>query len=298
MPLFTLNDIPELEKCKGFTIGTTNLMIFELKKLSPDCYFNIDTQKLKIPDKSLKNLIKTTDYESKFIHKLLSVFFIIYFYRKKTIKQQKIYENDWSCMFFQGKPIENFIGGNEFLRKKIGRYFQKFLVNLSIIKIVFKDLKDACEMKDAPSPMKDSSNMHKLKEMCEKLKSESEAMEELKKEQAEEKDKIIGKLLEKYNFKFIQNWQNTVNFRIWNNSHSSTLFCLSKFVDIIMNTTIYYESGDIYSGEICKGKRHGSGTLVFEDGSGIYVGDWKDDKRQGNGNQVTQNGKYTGQFAG
>ncbi len=65
---------------------------------------------------------------------------------------------------------------------------------------------------------------------------------------------------------------------------------------MVTTATIYYENGDVYIGEVCRGKRHGTGTLSFEEGSGIYEGDWKDGKRCGTGHQVSKAGKYSGQF--
>ena len=70
MPLFCLNDIDLLNGMKGYTIGTTNLLIFQMEKLKPDAYYDIDKNELKINSKELKSALKNTDYESKLIKKL------------------------------------------------------------------------------------------------------------------------------------------------------------------------------------------------------------------------------------
>jgi len=73
MPLFCLNDIKLLENMKGYTIGTTNLLIFQMEKLKPDARYDIDKNELKIYSKELKLALKATNYETKLIKKILNV---------------------------------------------------------------------------------------------------------------------------------------------------------------------------------------------------------------------------------
>jgi hypothetical protein len=73
MPLFCLNDIKLLDNVKGYTIGTTNLLILQMEKLKPDACYDIDKNELKINSKELKLPLKATNYETKLVKKMLNV---------------------------------------------------------------------------------------------------------------------------------------------------------------------------------------------------------------------------------
>lgn len=73
MPLFCLNDIKVLEMMRGYTIGTTNLLILQMEKLKPDACYDIDKNELRINTKELKPALKPTNYEAKLVKKLTNV---------------------------------------------------------------------------------------------------------------------------------------------------------------------------------------------------------------------------------
>lgn len=57
------------------------------------------------------------------------------------------------------------------------------------------------------------------------------------------------------------------------------------------------ENGNIYTGNLLNGQRHGEGTLFIKDG-GKYEGDWKNNLYDGNGTLVLPNGDiYIGEFS-
>jgi hypothetical protein len=43
-------------------------------------------------------------------------------------------------------------------------------------------------------------------------------------------------------------------------------------------TSLYYENGDEYSGDICNGLRDGEGTLIDSMTGMTYEGEWKNDE--------------------
>ena len=132
---------------------------------------------------------------------------------------------------------------------------------------------------------------------CEKEKKEGiKEAEELAEGAQSKRKHFLHKLLKRYNLDWLILWQSTKNFHIWRHTHSHTLYCLSELVDVVTNCTVHYENGDIYNGEVYKGKRNGTGILAFDNGNGLYEGEWKDDKRYGHGNQSIGNSKYSGQF--
>lgn len=63
-----------------------------------------------------------------------------------------------------------------------------------------------------------------------------------------------------------------------------------------MTTTVYYDNGDVYMGDIIQGKKSGKGTLCYDKGKSVYEGEWLDNKRCGKGKQVTKEGTYSGNF--
>ena len=67
-------------------------------------------------------------------------------------------------------------------------------------------------------------------------------------------------------------------------------------LDIPVTTTVYYDNGDMYIGDIVQGKKSGVGTLSYDKGSSVYEGEWFNDKRNGKGKQITKAGKYPGTF--
>ena len=114
---------------------------------------------------------------------------------------------------------------------------------------------------------------------------------------------MINQLLKSYNLKFIQKWQFTINYRLWQLIHSSKLFCFSdiignfiSYIDHATMATIYYENNDVYIGDIMNGKKTGNGTFVYDNGESIYEGEWLNNKRCGKGTQITKNGTYSGNF--
>jgi hypothetical protein len=52
-------------------------------------------------------------------------------------------------------------------------------------------------------------------------------------------------------------------------------------------------SGDLYEGQMKKGKMHGKGRITWTDG-GFYEGDWVQDNRTGKGRKVWGEGEYKG----
>ncbi len=73
MPMFTLNDIDLLSGSRGYTIGTTNILIFQMPQIQADAYFNIDEGKLTVKTEELKPLLKSTEKERAIISKFLKV---------------------------------------------------------------------------------------------------------------------------------------------------------------------------------------------------------------------------------
>ena len=159
------------------------------------------------------------------------------------------------------------------------------------------------EVKVVLKKPKIESNDSKIteKEYSEFIKADTEEdKEEIPKEK---KEHMINQLLKSYNLKFIQKWQFTINYRLWQLLHSSKLFCFSDiignfiyYIDHSTMATIYYENSDVYIGGIINGKKTGNGTFVYDNGESIYEGEWLNDKRNGKGIQITKNGTYSGNF--
>ena len=69
----------------------------------------------------------------------------------------------------------------------------------------------------------------------------------------------IKTILKGYNIDFLCEWTLTTNYQIWLNEHDKQLSLQSELVKHSNNVNISYENGDIYSGSLCNGKRHGNG---------------------------------------
>lgn len=74
--------------------------------------------------------------------------------------------------------------------------------------------------------------------------------------------------------------QNTVKHAITNNTQTNSNL-----------STITYEDGSVYIGEISNGKRSGIGTLTYITGA-IYAGVWENDAIHGTGKYTFANGNY------
>ena len=61
-------------------------------------------------------------------------------------------------------------------------------------------------------------------------------------------------------------------------------------------SSLKFDNGTIYEGEVLNGKREGYGVCKWEDGS-KYEGNWKDDKANGMGKMIHANGDiYEGEW--
>jgi hypothetical protein len=88
--------------------------------------------------------------------------------------------------------------------------------------------------------------------------------------------KAIKKIINPYNLDFMLQWVKTTNFQIWQKFHDKNICFRSPYVREALNIHITYENGDMYTGNLMKGKKQGFG--IFNDITGyIYNGNWEDD---------------------
>jgi len=297
MPLFTLNDLNLLKELNGYTIGTTNKLLLELPQIKADVYINIDEQSFILHNKALEPILKLTTYEQTFIGSIV-----------KSIESEmgKKYEvSNWSHIE-TNMDSERFSGSNDFVRGEFAKYFHKFMVDLSIAEYIYGDyeptkVEENVEIQISKlKQMYDRLHMSNKKDaipITEEVKSVKSNVGEKKQEiPKDKKEYTINQILQNYNIKFLKEWQFAINYRLWQLFHSSKLFALSNFIDDPIMTTIYYENGDIYIGEVLHGKRVNTGTLIFDEGNSIYEGKWENDKRNGKGKQSSKEGTYSGTF--
>ena len=157
----------------------------------------------------------------------------------------------------------------------------------------------------------------------------SPTLQQLRKAQ-KRRDKALKEILtldNRYCLKFLLHWSKTANFRHWVRGHDTELLAAlspqypsEEEVPVL----IYYETGDVYRGNLKQGKRHGAGyyydragkmtyngqfandkrhglgTLCSEQDSSvnqyIYDGEWFEGVRNGLGQEVNRSGKYNGEW--
>ena len=65
LPLATLYDLDELEKARGFLIGTTNILIPQYPKFKADVVLNLDTEKMEFLNERLGKIVKVHSQDEK-----------------------------------------------------------------------------------------------------------------------------------------------------------------------------------------------------------------------------------------
>lgn len=126
------------------------------------------------------------------------------------------------------------------------------------------------------------------------LKDRGQAISKYKLQRFERKAKnaIKAELTKRFDMKFLTAWSGTVNFKCWVVAHDQRIANLSDTCGRSPNNTVYYDNGDIYSGGLLNGKRHGEGMQAEYLTGLVYNGGWEDDLRQGYGNLSSKNQDY------
>ena len=339
IPLFTLDDLDYLKDLNGYTVGTTNMLIMQLPQVKADIYIDIDKGTFTYNNKNLKSISKLTTYESEFMKSLIKS--IEETTKHKEINwscleadmdegsEQFAGSNDYIrreftnffYKFMINLSVAELICGNlEPIKKeadikanldKLKELYDQLQSNITVNPSFdeeekIKDIKKDDETSNTTlsvSSNTESENIPQssLKDIYSKENDETEEKKEIKDDP--KKMEMVKHTLSDYNFKFLKEWQFTINYRLWQFIHSSMLFCFSDFssifffiLDAPVSVTLYYENGDTYTGEVIQGKRHGNGTLAYDNNKSIYEGEWVNDKRSGKGNQITKDGKYSGEF--
>eukprot|EP00826_Nyctotherus_ovalis_P040581 TRINITY_DN4014_c0_g1_i13.p1 TRINITY_DN4014_c0_g1~~TRINITY_DN4014_c0_g1_i13.p1 ORF type:complete len:250 (+),score=62.65 TRINITY_DN4014_c0_g1_i13:261-1010(+) len=231
---------------------------------------------------------------------------------------------NWSCVKIPEQEDElKFAGCDYYIRQQFTDYFREFIVNLSLAEFVCRTLQpaeasgDVAKLKeiydglnlaeeDLTPPEHNEPSEHKI-EKKEEIKTEPQHRKEEGKAKSfnARAEFLTYQLLKNYNIHFIKQWQFTINYRIWELTHFPRLFCFSEYssnfvhkyvLEIPVSTTVYYDNGDTYMGDIMQGKRWGNGTLSYDKGKSVYEGEWVNDKRNGKGKQVSKEGSYSGSF--
>jgi hypothetical protein len=91
-------------------------------------------------------------------------------------------------------------------------------------------------------------------------------------------NKAIKKITAPYNVDFIVQWLKTTNYQIWLQLHDKNICFRSQFVREASNIHITYENGDIYSGNLTRGMKHGFGIFNDIEKGLIYNGSWENDQ--------------------
>ena len=69
----------------------------------------------------------------------------------------------------------------------------------------------------------------------------------------------------RYDLKFVHHWTKTANFRFWVQNHTTQILAAlsPQFpCEEEVYVEIYYETGDLYKGNLLSGKRHGAGYYL------------------------------------
>jgi hypothetical protein len=91
-------------------------------------------------------------------------------------------------------------------------------------------------------------------------------------------NKAIKKIVNPYNVDFILQWVKTMNYQIWLKLHDKNICFRSPFVREATNMNIVHENGDVYTGNLMKGKKHGFGIFNDIEKGMIYNGSWENDQ--------------------
>lgn len=90
--------------------------------------------------------------------------------------------------------------------------------------------------------------------------------------------KTLKSILEKTsNVEFLCEWIETTNFKLWFSQCDKNLHLRSEYVKRTENITVYYENGDIFTGNLNFGLKNGFGILTDSNGY-VYNGNWLNDQ--------------------
>ena len=297
--LMTLYDIGYLEKenIKSYFIGTTNPIFMNYKKLEFDCIVNIDENKI-IFSKTLSSSILRLSKKERDLIKLINKQCAInekglnndnmisgnLVYEESEIHNQINQGNKKNNSLYSKKGnekgenkleendihLEEFKGTDDFIRNIFKKFITEFLADIALVKyLVFTEETDL----DKKEKNEDNIIIHSSDKKIHDLKQ----------------------VLNGYNYSFILKWITTSkNFKYWNYEHEKNLWTLSSHLEKISDTSVFYENGDHYIGDLKNGLPDGNGTLnsIFDGIGYTYIGEFKNGKKNGKGNLSSKDNKY------
>ena len=300
-------------------------------KIKYDVIINLDTNKISFNELTLpEKLIKTSKYEK-------NLFTSIYNKLKDNFKEEN---ENW--MVNMNLCELDFEGSDDYIRNEFKNYFNNFLINFSLAyhtisnnntnnkKLNFeivagdKNNQNSDDEKETKNYLSDDNYASSNEK---ELSNHLLILEKIINTNLKILKKTLKSILEKApKIEFLCAWIETVNFKLWFNQVDKNLFLRSEYVKHSENLTIFYENGDIFTGNLSFGQKHGFGviteangfvynghwlrdmvifkimkkdgygTLSSNDNKYIYDGEWKDNKKNGQGQLINDKTKYSGYF--
>ena len=284
IPIFTLYDVDYLLslKLKGYFIGTSNSVLLQNKRIERDVIVNVDECVVEFNEKyndddnndsnnSFSKVLKITHKEREMYRGWKKMFGT----KKKT---RKLNDN---VKWLSDEMHSNEIESNLKMSNDIKEYLMELLCDLSL------GINECLNDKELNNNNSCKGVSHNNNNNVQSLSCSSS--------QSKSFNYFFTNIHQEYNIYFIKHWTQTINFKLWYNSHDKTIAFRSKYSSNIHKVNIIYEDGSSYEGGMQFGKRNGEGTLTLLNGR--YYGRFVDGLYQGRGKLVDENGnEYNGTF--
>lgn len=262
-------------------MGTTNQIVLNNSKIKYDVVINLDTNKITFNELTLpEKMIKITKYEK-------TLFTSIYSKLKDNFKDEN---ENW--MVNMNLCDLDFEGSDDYIRNEFKNYFFRFLINFSLVYHTIsnnnsnnKKLNFEIDAGDKNHPISDDEKDVKNDFSDDNYSSNNEKeiskftliLEKIMVSNLKILKKTLKSVLDKApNIEFLCAWIETINFKIWFNQVDKSLFLRSEYVKHTENLTIFYENGDLFTGNLSFGEKHGFGAMTDANGY-VYNGQWLKD---------------------
>jgi hypothetical protein len=272
-PLFTLHDFDIIENTKSFLIGTTNQIVMNHSKVKFDAIVNIDTQKIQFfnMEGNAERIFKISKDEKNLFNSI--------FNKLKSNFVEK--DENWMINLNSYEPT--FEGSDDYIRNEFKNYFYNLLINTSLAIQIINNENEENELH--LSILNDNRNSGDSKDKEDTSddeyddfdKDKLKKIQKMRKERMKQLKKAVKKVLGSFKMKLISQWIQTLNFKFWFNQHNKNLCLRSSYVKEASNLTIIYENGDVFTGSISRGKKHGFGVFSEISTGNVYNGNWLED---------------------
>ncbi|EAR89363.1 transporter Avl9 (macronuclear) [Tetrahymena thermophila SB210] len=128
---FTIQQLDNMDKYKGYLIGTTNQLIRSHKKTGADLIVDLDTNQLIIQNEAIKTSLQLNSEEKKFMEGITKTVNKVVSESDKNWKNMEYSQNDSS-----------FIGSNDWIRQQFTKYIIDLLCEIELVKKRYRDFQD------------------------------------------------------------------------------------------------------------------------------------------------------------